>query len=105
MSDFEVLTDYENRAIRLTNERWSHILEHPEMVGQRERIIETFDKPDMVIATVKDEQVHAYHRLYENTPVTRKYLVIAIKIEADDAFILTAYFSGRLKKGKIVWQP
>ncbi|MBI5958859.1 MAG: hypothetical protein HY866_09005 [Chloroflexi bacterium] len=105
MPDFEVFTDYNNRAIRLTNERWTHILEHPEMIEQRERLIETLAAPDMVITTVKDSNVHAYHRLYEHTPVTRKYLVIAVKIETDDAFILTAYFSSRLKKGPIVWIP
>ena len=105
MSDFELFTDYQNRAIRLTNERWTHILDHPEMVDQRERLVETLAAPDIVIATVKDEHVHAYHRLYENTPVTRKYMVVAVKMETSDAFVVTVYFSGRLKRGATVWQP
>jgi len=74
------------------------------MIGQRERLIETLAQPDLVIATVKDETVHVYHRLYETTPVTRKFLVVAVKMEEDDAFVLTAYFTSRLKKGKIVWR-
>jgi hypothetical protein len=36
MPDFDTLTDYAGKQIRLTDERWSHILEHPEMVEQRE---------------------------------------------------------------------
>jgi len=104
VEDHEILTDCQGRAVRLTEERWAHILDHPEMIGQRERLIETLAQPDLVIATVKDETVHAYHRLYETTPVTRKFLVVAVKMEVDDAFVLTAYFTSRLKKGKIVWR-
>ncbi len=104
MTDFEVLIDYQQRTIRLTAERWAHIVNHPEMVGQYDRLVETLSAPDIVIATVRDEAVHTYHRLYETTPVTRKYLVVVVKIEAEDAFVLTAYFTSRLKKGKIVWR-
>jgi len=104
VADHEILTDCQGRAVRLTEERWAHILDHPEMIGQRERLIETLAQPDLVIATVKDETVHVYHRLYETTPVTRKFLVVAVKMEEDDAFVLTAYFTSRLKKGKIVWR-
>ena len=31
----KVLTDYEGRAVRLTDERMAHILEHPEMMGMK----------------------------------------------------------------------
>jgi hypothetical protein len=105
MTGHEVLNDYEDRAIRLTDERWAHILDHPEMVEQRQRLAETLAEPDIVIATVADETVLAYHRLYERTPVTRKYLVVVVKMASDDAFILTAYFANRLKRGSIVWHP
>ncbi len=103
MADFEAFVDYQDRAIRLTSERWAHILDHPEMVGQRDRMIETLAAPDVVIATMKDETIHAYHRLYERTPVTRKFMVVVVKKETTDAFVVTAYYAGRLKKGKIVW--
>jgi hypothetical protein len=36
-----VLTDYEGRAVRLTDERWAHVEEHPEMAGMREALAET----------------------------------------------------------------
>ncbi|MBI5667769.1 MAG: hypothetical protein HZC41_07150 [Chloroflexi bacterium] len=105
MADFEILVDYAGRLIRLTDERWQHILDHAEMVGQRERLVETLLTPDTVISTVKDEAVYVYHRLYETTPVTRKYLIVAVKILAEDAFVITAFYSNRLKKGEVIWQP
>jgi hypothetical protein len=105
MDDFEVFTDYKGRAIRLTNERWDHILEHPEMIEQRERLMETLSAPALVISTTKDDAIHTYHRFYEVTPVTSKYLIVAVKIMEDDAFVVTAFYSSRQKKGKIIWQP
>ena len=56
-----------------------------------------------VVVTVADESVRCYHRLYERTPVTRKYLIVAVKVLVDDAFVVTAFFSSRLKRGKVVW--
>jgi hypothetical protein len=99
------ITDYQGRVVRLTAERWVHILDHPEMVGQHERLAETLTKPDIVTTTALDEDELAYHRLYERTPVTRKYLVVIVKAALDDAFVLTAYFANRFKKGRIVWHP
>jgi hypothetical protein len=100
----ETLTDHQGRVIRLTEERWTHVLEHPEMVGQRARLTETLGEPEVIIATEKDPNVHVYHRLYERTPVTRKYLVVAVKVLDEGAFVLTAYFTSRIRRGTVVWQ-
>ncbi len=97
------MTDFQGRAIRLAPERRDHMLKHPEMVDQMARIAETLAKPETVISTEADASVHVYHRLYERTPVTRKYLLVAVKLLDDDAFVLTAFFSNRLKKGNTVW--
>ncbi len=104
MDDFEELTDYKGRAIRLTDERWKHILEHPEMAEQRQRLMETLSSPEVIVTTVKDETIHAYHRFYKETPVTSKYMIVAVKIVDEDAFVVTAFYSSRQKKGKVIWQ-
>jgi hypothetical protein len=103
MSD-QVLVDHRGRSIRLSNERWQHILGHPEITGQQERIGETLSAPDIVIATPQDDSVHVYHRLYDKTPVTRKYLVVAVKYLEKDAFVLTAYFTSRVRRGTVAWR-
>lgn len=100
----KVLQDHQGLAIRLTEERWVHILDHPEMVGQQERLAETLSSPDTVVATAKDETVHAYHRLYESTPVTRKHMVVVVKMIEGDPFVVTAFYSSRVKKGNVLWQ-
>lgn len=103
MSDFEVLQDHKGRKIRLTEERWNHIVGHPEMVGQRERIVETLHAPDSIVATYSDERVHIYQRFYAQTSVTSKYMLVAVKFLEDDAFIVTAFYSRKVKKGELLW--
>lgn len=105
MVDYEIFTDYNGRAIRLTNERWMHIIEHPEMVDQRERLVQTLSDPEIVVATISDPTVHVYHRFFRTTPVTSKYMMVMVKIRSDDAFIVTAFYTSRQKKGTIIWQP
>jgi hypothetical protein len=102
--DTLILVDPKGREIRLTSERRDHILEHPEMAGQFERIQETVRMPELISATTADDTVHVYHRYYETTPVTSKFLLVAVKTLEGDAFVLTAFFSRREKKGTVIWR-
>lgn len=106
MSDEEttILVDHLGNKIRLTMERQLHFLEHPEMNGQLSRIRETLSQPELVIETALDNTVHVNHRLYPTTPVTRKYMLVAVKMLDNDAFVRTAFFSSRQKKGTVIWQ-
>jgi hypothetical protein len=74
------------------------------MAGQFERIGETLAQPELVIVTTTDASVHIYHRHYQQTPVTSKFLLVAVKWVNADAFVLTAFFSSRRKKGAMIWQ-
>jgi hypothetical protein len=96
-------TDYLGRPIRLTEERLAHLLEHPEMAGQLPHIQETLSQPELVVSTTADQTVFVYHRYYESTPVTSKFLLVVVKYMAEDAFVLTAFFSNRQKKGRAIW--
>ncbi len=100
-----ILKDHDGCDVRLTDERFAHILEHPEMQNQDARIVETLLSPDSIIASHHDPPVHLSHRLYERTPVTRKYLVVMVKYLESDAFIVTAFFTDQEKKGTRLWPP
>ena len=41
-----ILFDYQNRQVRLTEERLAHILIHPEMVGMEAQIAHTLKIPN-----------------------------------------------------------
>lgn len=98
-----VIQDFAGRSVRLTEERLAHILKHPEMEGQIDRITETLNVPDGIIQSRHDATVHIYYRLYEESPVTRKFLLVAVALLEDDAFIITSFFASREPKGETVW--
>lgn len=99
-----LVTDFQGRTVRLTAERWQQILEHPEMSGQQSRLRDTVQSPHLVVHSGSDESVYFYHRLYDTTPVTRKYLGAVVKVLEHDAFIITAYLTSRPKRGQVLWQ-
>ncbi len=99
----EVLRDNEGRAIRLTDDRLEHIRRRPVMIGHETKIRETVADPDVVVESRQDTSVRLYHKLYPQTPVSRKYMLVAVKVLADDAFVITAFFTDREKQGTAIW--
>lgn len=95
--------DYEGRAIRLTDERLAHILEHPEMHGMEDRITETLVRPERVLESLSDAQARLYYRMYVATRVGAKHLCVVVKMADNDAFVLTAYLMTRPAGGKQLW--
>ena len=99
----KLLKDVEGRSIRFTEERRRHILEHPEMIEMIPAIAETLMHPQRVIESLSDVQAHLYYRFYIGTKVGNKYLCVVVKVNIDDAFILTAYLTDTMKRGNILW--
>ena len=97
--------DVNNRQIRLTDERKEHIeTDHPEMSGQIVKIQDTLLNPDIIIKSRTDPDVELFFRHYEATPVTEKYLCVIVKVLENDLFIITAFFTDTIKRGKILWK-
>jgi hypothetical protein len=74
-----VLHDRWGLAVRLTDERLAHVLDHPEMVSMEGTIAETLEDPEGVVRSVSDEQAHLYYRSYQDTPVGRKYVCVVVR--------------------------
>ena len=98
-----ILHDHEGLAIRLTDERLAHILEHPEMRGLERALEETLLNAERVIQSFSDPEARLYYRFYFGTLVGDKYLCVVVKIVASDAFVLTAYLTDRVKRGMSIW--
>jgi hypothetical protein len=95
--------DFEGLAIRLTDERREHILEHPEMTEMEPAIEETLRNPEKVVQSLSDPGVHLYYRFYFRTVVGGKFLCVVVKMGDAGAFVLTAYLTNRVKKGERLW--
>ena len=57
-----VLRGYSGLSIRLTNERLTHILAHPEMAGMEKAIEETLARPEKVVESLSDPDARLYYR-------------------------------------------
>jgi hypothetical protein len=99
-----VLFDYQRREVRLTEERLAHILTHPEMVGMESKIADTLKKPQLVRKSRSDDSVNLFYRFYTQTKIGDKWLCVVAKYFPDDAFVVTAYFTAKPKKGDDLWQ-
>lgn len=74
-----VLQDYRGIAIRLTDERLEHILEHPEMRGLKLVIEEALNSPEAVVESASDPHVHLYYRTYNHPRLGEKYVCVVVK--------------------------
>ena len=99
----KILHDYQGRAVRLTEERLQHILEHPEMAQMQAALEETLRAPQMVIQSRADPAAEVNCRFYTQTKVGDKWLCVVVKYAAGDAFVVTAYLTNQLKKGIQLW--
>jgi hypothetical protein len=94
-----------NVSIRLTTERWKHIVtRHPEMLDQKEHVLETIGDPYVIQQGDFGEFIAI--RFYEKTPLTSKYLVVIYKeVSSIDGFVITAYFTAKpSERRKIIWK-
>jgi hypothetical protein len=100
----KILTDHQGRTVRLTDERWRHILEHAEMVGMDEAVSQTLRDPQPVIRSRTDATARLNYRYYFRTLAGDRWLCVVVKYSETDAFVLTAYLTDKPKKGEVLWR-
>ena len=101
----KIVRSHNNTPIRLTDERWQHIVQrHPEMATFQERILETVSRPSQI--QEGDNGTLMAIRFYAETPLTSKYLIAVYReTQSTDGFILTAYLASKLStRRKILWK-
>jgi len=99
----KLLTDCFGRAVRLTDERLAHILEHPELSGMADEIGRVLREPAEVRVSRSDESVQLFYNFYALTKVGGKWLCVVVKATADDSFVITEYLTDKLKAGETLW--
>jgi len=96
------IKDYKSREVRLTEERLDHIRSRSEMKGQIKKIKETLKNPEEVRESKKDPSTRLYYKKYNKTPVTEKYLLVVAKTEVRNPFIITSFFTDKIKTGRLI---
>ena len=89
---FEV-NDKTKRKLRMTDYNWHHIVKrHPEVVSQKEKIIETLEKPDKITTSLEDEETKYYYKYYKNISAPYKFMRVIAKYLNGEGFIISSHF-------------
>ena len=96
----DVAISVEGVPVRLTHERWFHIVEnHDDMAGYYEDVIDSVENPDLILRGYRGSLVAV--RGYER----QRYLMVVYRqVSPDDGFIITAYFTGKIDRKKALWR-
>jgi hypothetical protein len=97
---FAVTTPLGYRVV-LTRNRWREIIrfKHPALAGHEDKVRDCLRAPDLIRASIKDANVHLYYRDIEQGYVC----VVTGGEETKDRFVVTAYFTHAIKKGRELW--
>jgi len=89
------------KQIRATKSHWKKIVEtkHPSLKGKGKEVIQALETPVEIRASKSDESVHLYYIDFEG-----KYLCVVVKNLNDQGFVITAYFTERIKEGVQIWK-
>lgn len=88
------------KHITVTEECWQKIItiKHPSVAGRDAQVQETLTDLDEVRESKSDPQIKLYYRNYANL-----HLCIVIKHLNGHGFIITTYFTDRIKEGAVIW--
>lgn len=100
----KVFTDYAGRAVRLTEERRGHLLTHPEMATLESSLSDAIASPEVVVRSQTDGMVLLYYHPAATLDFGDKLLCVVIKYQPEDAFVITAYLTDRMKMGEVLWK-
>ena len=89
-------------TIRLTEERWVHIIEnHDDMAGYLDTVLEAVENPDYVIKGYGDAKI-----VLKKIETGKFVAVVYKETSVNDGFVITAYFTTKLRLDRevILWQ-
>ena len=96
----EVAYSVNGVPIRLTDERWGHIIAaRDDMAAYYDDCLNVVENPDMVLAGR-----HGSLKAVKNYGANRYMIVIYREVSRNDGFVITAYFVRRVPGEKVIWR-
>lgn len=96
----DVIYSINRVPIRITSERWFHIVEnHDDLAGYYDEILDTVENPDAVLCGYRGSLIAG-----KQLGRKRCLLVSYREVTVSDGFIITAYFSDKLDWKKAIWK-
>jgi hypothetical protein len=87
--------------VTLTRDRWREIVrfKHPALAGHEHELRNCVEQPKVIRHSAKDATVHLYYSVKGQTHLC----VVAAPESEAGYFVVTAYFTKKLKKGDDLW--
>ena len=87
--------------IRLTYERWYHIVEnHDDLASTFHDVLDTVEKPDLVV-----RGSHGALKAIKSMGQERWMVVVYREMSRRDGFVITAYLPSKRPRGEVIWRP
>lgn len=98
---FTVLSPLGYRVF-LERDRWRQIIrqKHPALAGGEHLVRVCLESPDLIRESSKEADVHMYYVAAQNAHLC----VVAAPADKVEYFVVTAYFTTNIKKGKELWR-
>ncbi len=86
--------------VRLTNERWLHIVEnHDDVAGHYDDALDTIENPQWILRGYRGALI-AVRALGKR----RYFCVVYKELGQEDGFVITAYITSRINRRAVVWR-
>ncbi|MFN3981521.1 MAG: hypothetical protein ACK4SA_14180 [Caldilinea sp.] len=98
----EIALSINGIPIRLTAERWWHIVEnHDDLAGYFDDVLDTVENPQLVL------RGHAGSLIAVRNYGRNRYLMVVYReVSPDDGFVVTAFFTDKVNRKQALWtQP
>jgi len=96
----DIAYSVDNVPIRLTTERWFHIVEnHDDLAGHYDDVLHTVEEPDLILRGYRGSliAVRGFGR--------KRYLAVVYRqLSAEDGFVITAYFTSKIDRRNVIWR-
>ncbi len=96
----DVVYSVDGVPIRLTSERWFHIVEnHDDLAGHYDDVLDVVENPDMILHGRRGSLI-AVRGVGKSW-----YLAVIYRQLSDrDGFVITAYFTSKVNRRKAIWK-
>ena len=96
----DVAISLDGVPIRLTDERWFHIVEnHEDVAGYYDDVLETIENPEWILPGHRGSEMATRSYGHE-----RFLVVIYRRTSSHDGFVITAFFTDEIDRKRAIWK-
>ena len=89
-------TDQKGRKIHLSEERYKHIIKHPNMQDPLGNIKSAIKNPTAIRYNEEDEKVIYFYKEFKEKEPSERYLLVVVRYLNGEGFIITSFYTNKI---------